>query len=120
MANPNLKENKLKRAIALPFRGVIKTFFPKAYIKLQYKYITHHKLNLDKPTYACLKRLFINTVGAMSKMNGKDFYKIKGMDRNSILGLINALRKAGFNELARRFFEDEEYYYNNVLKNKKN
>ena len=38
MANPNLKENKLKRAIALPFRNIIKTFFPILYVKMQYKY----------------------------------------------------------------------------------
>lgn len=49
MANPNLKENKLIRAIALPFRSVVKTLFPITYVKLQYRYITHHKLNLRNP-----------------------------------------------------------------------
>ena len=49
MANPNLKENKLKRVVALPFRGIIKAISPTLYVKLQYKYITHHKLNLKKP-----------------------------------------------------------------------
>lgn len=50
MPNPNLKENKLKRAIALPFRGLIKAISPTLYIKLQYKYITHHRCNLKNPT----------------------------------------------------------------------
>ena len=49
MENPNLKENPLKRALALPFRGFLKTFFPITYVKLQYKYITHHTLHLKNP-----------------------------------------------------------------------
>jgi hypothetical protein len=49
MPNPNLHENKFKRALAVPFRGIIKALFPVAYVKLQYKYITHHKLNLKNP-----------------------------------------------------------------------
>lgn len=50
MANPNLKENKLKRALVVPFRGIIKKISPTFYVKYQYKYITHHKLNLKNPT----------------------------------------------------------------------
>ena len=45
MPNPNLKENKFKRAIVSPFRGLVKAFSKKAYISYQYKYITHHKLD---------------------------------------------------------------------------
>ena len=50
MPNPNLKENKFKRAVVSPFRGVVKAFSKKAYISYQYKYITHHKLNWKNPT----------------------------------------------------------------------
>lgn len=49
MPNPNLKENKLKRCVALSLRGIIKKISPVTYVKLQYKYITHHKLNLKNP-----------------------------------------------------------------------
>ena len=49
MANPNLKENKFKRALVVPFRGIIKVISPTLYVKYQYKYITHHKLNLKNP-----------------------------------------------------------------------
>ena len=45
MANPNLKENKFKRALVSPFRGLVKRVSKKAYISYQYKYITHHKLD---------------------------------------------------------------------------
>ena len=45
MSNPNLKENKFKRALVSPFRGLVKACSKKAYISYQYKYITHHKLD---------------------------------------------------------------------------
>ena len=50
MPNPNLKENKLKRALAVPFRGLVKLTSKELYVKLQYKYITHHPCNLKNPT----------------------------------------------------------------------
>lgn len=50
MANPNLKENKFKRALVSPFRNIVKAFSKTAYVKYQYKYITHHKCNLKNPT----------------------------------------------------------------------
>ena len=46
--NPNLKENKFKRALVLPFKPFFK-LSPISYVKHQYKYITHHKLNLKNP-----------------------------------------------------------------------
>ena len=49
MPNPNLKENKFKRALLVPFRGIVRTLFPVFYVKEQYKYITHHKCNLKNP-----------------------------------------------------------------------
>lgn len=45
MLNPRLKENKFKRALVTPFRGLVKCLSKKAYISYQYKYITHHKLD---------------------------------------------------------------------------
>ena len=50
MPNPNLKENKFKRFFAVSVRGIIKFLSKKQYISLQYKYITHHKLNWKNPT----------------------------------------------------------------------
>ena len=50
MPNPNLKESKLKRALAVPFRGLVKLISRELYVKLQYKYITHHPCNLKNPT----------------------------------------------------------------------
>jgi len=49
MPNPNLKENKLKRALVAPFRGIVKWVSPSAFVKFQYRYITHHKCDLSHP-----------------------------------------------------------------------
>lgn len=49
MANKNLKENKFKRFFAVSFRGIIKAISKKKFIELQYRYITHHKLNFANP-----------------------------------------------------------------------
>ena len=39
--NPNLKENKLKRAVVLPFKPLFRAFSPVGYVRHQYKYITY-------------------------------------------------------------------------------
>lgn len=49
MRNKNLKENRFLRILALPIRNVIKFLMPITYVKCQYRYITHHKLNLKNP-----------------------------------------------------------------------
>ncbi|MCB9497935.1 MAG: hypothetical protein H6688_00585 [Erysipelotrichaceae bacterium] len=49
MPNANLKENKFKRALVAPFRNIVKTINKTWYVKYQYRYITHHKLNLKNP-----------------------------------------------------------------------
>jgi len=49
MLAKRLKENRVKRFFANLVRNPIKFFSPVAYVKLQYRYITHHKLNLRDP-----------------------------------------------------------------------
>ena len=49
MPNANLKENKFKRALVIPFRNIVKAMNKTWYVKYQYRYITHHKLNLKNP-----------------------------------------------------------------------
>lgn len=49
MRNKNLKENPIKRFFGVMTRGIIKAISPTLYVKMQYKYITHHKLNLKSP-----------------------------------------------------------------------
>ncbi|NCA96440.1 MAG: hypothetical protein EOM74_05615 [Methanomicrobia archaeon] len=63
MANPNLKQNKLIRAFLVPFRGLVKKVAPVSYVKFQYRYITHHRLDLHNPIRYTAKlqylRLFV-------------------------------------------------------------
>lgn len=114
MANPNLKENKLKRAIALPFRGVIKTFFPKAYIKIQYKYITHHKLNLDKPVRYTEKLQYLRlytypknplVTKCASRDGLREYVTSLGLEQYlvPIYGLYNSFDEIHFNDLPSSF-----------------
>ena len=89
MANPNLKENKFKRALVLPFRGIVRLLFPVTYVKLQYKYITHHKCDLKNPTRYTEKlqylRLFVypkdKEVSRCASRDGvRDYLKEKGYE----------------------------------------
>ncbi len=50
MLAKRLHENKFKRFFASLIRKPIQIVSPVLYVKLQYKYITHHKLNLKNPT----------------------------------------------------------------------
>ncbi len=49
MLAKRLHENKFKRALATIVRKPIQLLSPVLYTKLQYRYITHHKLNLKNP-----------------------------------------------------------------------
>lgn len=82
MRNPNLKENRFLRACVLPFRGIIKTCFPITYVKLQYRYITHHKLHLKHPVRYTEKLQYLRvytypkdpTVSMCASRKGLRFY----------------------------------------------
>lgn len=45
MANPNFKENKVKRTLAKTLQPLVKILSKKLYISLQYHYITGHRLD---------------------------------------------------------------------------
>ena len=87
--NPNLKENKFKRALVVPFRGIVRTLFPVGYVKYQYKYITHHKLNLKNPIRYTEKlqylRLFVYpkdelVIKAASRDGAREYVKECGFE----------------------------------------
>lgn len=50
MANPNFKENKIKRLIAKSLQPLLRVVSKKLYISWQYRYITGHRLNWKNPT----------------------------------------------------------------------
>ena len=114
MSNPNLKENKFKRALALPFRGLVKTLNKTLYVKLQYKYITHHRLNLKNPVryteklqYLRLKVYPKNPL--VSKCAGRvgvrEFVKEQGFEANliKIYGIFDKFEDINFENLPNQF-----------------
>lgn len=114
MLNPKLKENKLKRALVVPFRELIKFISPTLYVKCQYRYITHHKLNLKNPVRYTEKlqylRLFVYPkmplVSKCASRDGvRDYLKEKGLEKYliPIFGIYDKFEDIDFNQLPNQF-----------------
>ena len=63
MSPTTKKHNSFVRAIAAPIRFVIKKINKVGYVKLEYRYITGHKLNLDNPTRYTEKLQYLRLYG---------------------------------------------------------
>jgi len=114
MPNPNLKENKFKRALVSPFRGLVKCISKKAYISYQYKYVTHHKLDwkglnryTEKLQYL---RLYIYPKDDLvSKCAGRvgvrEYVKEQGFDELliKIYGVFDKFEDIDFSKLPNQF-----------------
>ena len=114
MANPNLKENKFKRALVLPFRGITRTLSPTLYVKLQYKYITHHKLDLKNPKrYTEILqylRLYVYphdplVIKCASRDGAREFLKEQGLEELLIptYGIYDKFEDIDFDKLPEQF-----------------
>ena len=114
MPNPNLKENKLKRAVVAPFRNIVKAFSKKAYMSYQYKYITHHKLDWKNPTRYTEKlqylRLYVYPhMPLVSQCAGRvgvrDYIRDNGYEDLLIncIGIYNSFDEIDFNKLPNQF-----------------
>ena len=115
MANPNLKENKFKRMLVLPFRGIIKKMMPLTYIKLQYRYVTHHKWNIKNPTRYTEKlqylRYFVypkdkEVSRCAGRVTVRDFIKKKGYEDtlNPFLGVYYKFDDIHFSKFPYKIF----------------
>lgn len=114
MSNPNLKENKLKRLVVSPFRGLVKAISKTWYVKSQYKYITHHKLNLKNPTRYTEKlqylRLFVYpkdplVVQCAGRAGVREYVKRKGFCDKliEIYGVFDRFEDIDFDKLPNQF-----------------
>lgn len=114
MRNKNLKENLFLRYMALPFRGLVKFLSPTLYVKLQYKYITHHKLNLKNPTRYTEKlqhlRLYEYPKNDLvrkcaSRVEVRDYVSSLGLSKCLIpcLGVYNKFDDIDFDKLPSQF-----------------
>lgn len=114
MLNPRLKENKFKRVIVSPFRGVVKLISKKAYISYQYRYITHHKLDWKKLSRYTEKLQFLRLYvypnwPEVSKCAGRvgvrEYVKEKGLEDILIktYGVFNSFDEIDFEKLPNQF-----------------
>ena len=114
MPNPNLKENKFKRAVLVPFRGVVKAISKTWYVKSQYKYITHHKLNLKNPVRYTEKlqylRLFVYPKNPLvsqcaGRAGVREYVNKKGFADKliPIYGILDSFKDIDFDKLPDQF-----------------
>lgn len=133
MANPNLKENKLKRMIYLPFRNIVKSLFPITYVKKQYKYITHHSLNLHNPTRYTEKlqylRLFVYpndplVIKCAGRVTVRDYINELDLENYLIpvLGVYDSFDDINFKELPNSFVMKCSHAsgFNEIIRDKNN
>jgi hypothetical protein len=131
MANPRLHENKFKRALVVPFRGVVRKLSPVNYVKYQYKYITHHPLDLKNPKRYTEKlqflRLFVDpydfeTIQCAGRVTVRDFVKKAGYGDTLIpcLGIYDHFEDIDFDTLPDRFVMKCSHAsgYNLIVKDK--
>ena len=130
--NPNLKENRLKRALVVPFKPFFK-LCPVSYVKHQYKYITHHKLNLKNPVKYTEKlqylRLFTYPKNPLvSKCAGRagvrEYLKEKGLEKYliPIYGIFDKFDDIDFDKLPDQFVMKCTHAcaFNQIVLDKKN
>lgn len=130
--NPNLKENRLKRALVVPFKPLFK-LCPVSYVKHQYKYITHHKLNLKNPIRYTEKlqylRLFTYPKNPLvSKCAGRagvrEYLKEKGLEKYliPIYGIFDKFDDIDFDKLPDQFVMKCTHAcaFNQIVLDKKN
>lgn len=114
MPNKNLKENKFKRALVVPFRGIVKAISKTWYVRYQYKYITHHKLNLKNPVRYTEKLQYLRlkvypNEPLVSKCAGRsglrEYAKEMGFEDNliEIYGIFDRFDDIDFDKLPDQF-----------------
>lgn len=133
MRNKNLKENLFLRYMILPFRGLVKFLSPTLYVKLQYRYITHHKLNLKNPTRYTEKlqhlRLYEYPKNELvkkcaSRVDVRDYLSSIGLEEYLIpcLGIYDKFDDIDFNKLPSQFVMKCSHAsgFNYIVKDKNN
>lgn len=114
MSPTTKKHNKFVRAIALPFRKVLKTISKRKYVEFEYRYITGHKLNLYSPVRYTEKLQYLRLLKyphndlvskAASRVGLREYAKEKGFAANlvEIYGVFNSFCEIDFNILPKSF-----------------
>lgn len=91
MANPNFKENKFKRFLGTLARPIVRFFSKKAYVSMQYRYITKHKMDWKNPVRYTQKLQYLRLYYYKNDLN-----VIRASDRISVRDYLNELGLAEF------------------------
>lgn len=86
MLAKRLHENKIKRFFLAPLRPLVKAISPVAYVKAEYHYITHHRLNLKNPVRYTEKLQWLRLYGYP-----KDPRVIRCADRATVRDYVEEL-----------------------------
>lgn len=108
------KHNPVIRTLTRPFKFIYKKVAPISYVKKEYRYITGHKLNLDKPTRYTEKlqylRLFVYSYDELvskcaSKLGLREYALEKGYKDNLInnYGVFDRFDDINFDILPSKF-----------------
>ncbi|MFA5485586.1 MAG: ATP-grasp fold amidoligase family protein [Bacilli bacterium] len=114
MANPNFKENKLKRFVGETMRPVFRFVSKKLYVTWQYRYITGHKLNWKKLHRYTEKLQYLrlyhfpydeSVIRATSRIGARVRVASKKLDEILIplVGIYNDVEEIDFARLPSRF-----------------
>lgn len=114
MANPNFKENKLKRFLASIVRPVVKIVSKKLYISLQYKYITGHKLDWKNLTRYTEKLQYLRLYtypknkqvsSCAGRVGAREYIKQLQLDNYliPIVGIYDSYKQINFDSLPDKF-----------------
>ena len=114
MSPTTIKHNKFTRAFFAPFRFIIKKTSKTLYVKLEYRYVTGHKLHLKNPQryteklqYLRLKKYPKNpdVINCASRVEVRKFLKKQGFEDNlvKIYGVFNKFEDINFATLPESF-----------------
>lgn len=110
----SLVMNKIISVITEPFRKILKAISLESYVKLQYRFITGHKLNLQQPTRYTEKlqhlRLYEYPNNPLvckcaGRVGAREYIKEKGYENLLIksYGVFNSFDEIDFNKLPKSF-----------------
>ncbi len=109
-----MHENLFLRALVSPFRGLVGKISPVLYVKLQYRYLTHRKLNLRNPVRYTEKLQHLRLYEypnstlvkkAASRLGGREYVEECGYGSNLIplLGVYPSFEEIDFSALPSAF-----------------
>ncbi len=114
MSPVSKKHNSFTRTIFAPFRFIVKKLNKTLYIKLEYRYVTGHKLNLTNPTRYTEKLQYLRlynypnnkeVIRCASRDGLREYVKEKGLEKHLVrsYGIYDKFEDIDFMSLPNQF-----------------